>query len=119
MDISHQNLKARSDRNEENLLVSFRTHARCLIKLGAINIRTIAEGSISFSHRPSSSLVQKVPVKTCEGPMLLTLVLQKQRTLLRSKFLQIPEIYKEHPKVDVDSDTGGYDEDVAFIILSN
>lgn len=71
-------------------LISIGADACCLVILRTIDVRTITECPIPFSHRPSSSLIHKMPVKTCKRSVLSTLVLQEQSTLLRPKLLQIP-----------------------------
>ena len=78
-----------------NLLVSIWTLSCCFIILCAINIRIVAESSISLPHRTSSSLVLEMPVEASERPVLSTLVLQEKWTLLGPKFLQISAIRKE------------------------
>ena len=75
--------------NEFYLLVAFWANACRLIEFRTVNIRTIIECSVPFSHRSSSPLVHKMPMKTSERSMLCTFVLQKQRALLCSKFFQV------------------------------
>ena len=73
-----------------DLLVSLGTNSRRLVVFGAVDISTVMKGAILSSNRSTSPLILKMPMKTGERAMLLTLVLQKQRTLVHAKFFEIP-----------------------------
>jgi len=70
-------------------LVSIGTNSRRLVVFRAIDISTVVKGAILSPKRSTSSLILKMPMKTGERAVLLTLVLQKQRTLVHAKFLEI------------------------------
>lgn len=70
-------------------LVAILTNPWSLIIFGTIIISAVIERSISFSNRSSSSLIIKMPMKTCKRPMLCTFMLQEWWTLFNSKLLQI------------------------------
>ena len=96
MKISHQNLNNMSwVRGGVNLLVSVGTNSRRLIIFTAVYIGAIIKCSTATSNWPPSSLVHKMPMKTCEGSVLIAFVLQKEWTLLSPKFLQISEMTRE------------------------
>ena len=78
-----------------DLLVSLGTNSRRLVVFGAVDISTVMKGAILSSNRSTSPLILKMPMKTGERAMLLTLVLQKQRTLVHAKFFEIPRIHLE------------------------
>lgn len=78
-------------RKRLHLLVSIGAYASGLVVLGAVDIGTVIEGTVSSSHWSASSLVLKVPVKAGEGSMLLTFVLEKEGTLFHSELFEIPE----------------------------
>lgn len=65
------------------------------IIFGAVLISTVIEGAVPFANRLSSPLVLEVPVEACERPMLGTLVLQKERTLLNAKFVDISVMIRQ------------------------
>jgi len=65
------------------------TNSRRLVVFGAVDISTVMKGAILSSNRSTSPLILKMPMKTGERAMLLTLVLQKQRTLVHAKFFEI------------------------------
>lgn len=71
------------------LLIPVLTDSWSLIIFCTIIVSTVIEWSISFSNRSSSSLVIKMPMKTCKWPMLCTLMLKKRWALLHSELLQI------------------------------
>ena len=54
-----------------------------------VNIRRVVELPVPPEQGPPPLLVLEVPVKTCEGSVLLTLVLQEQGALLHSELLQV------------------------------
>lgn len=60
-----------------NLLISFWTDPCGLIVFGAVNIRTVVKGAIPAADRAAATLVDKVPVEACIGPVLSTFVLYK------------------------------------------
>jgi hypothetical protein len=71
---------------EIGALVSVGANARGFVVFGTIDISTVIESPISLSSNwTSTSLVLKMPMKTGKGSMLLTLVLQKKRTLVHTK----------------------------------
>jgi len=70
-------------------LVSFRAEACRLVVLGTINVCTIIKRSIAFANGPSSALILEMPVEARKRPVLLTFVLEKQRTLFDAKLLEI------------------------------
>lgn len=72
-----------------NLLISIRTFAFRLVILCTIVISRIIKRSVPSSNGPSSSLVIKMPIKTYEGFVLITFMLQKRSALLDTKLLQI------------------------------
>ena len=77
---------------KKNLLVAVVTNSRRLVVFGAVDIGTVMKGAILSSHWTTSPLILKMPMKTGERAMLLTLVLQKQRALVHAKFFEIPKI---------------------------
>ena len=77
---------------KKNLLVAVVTNSRRLVVFGAVDIGTVMKGAIWSSHWTTSPLILKMPMKTGERAMLLTLVLQKQRALVHAKFFEIPKI---------------------------
>ena len=78
-----------------DLLFSIQTFSCCFVVLLTVNIRTICEFSIiSLLFRPSSLLIEKVPVEACKRAMLGTLVLKKERALLNTKFFEVTESKK-------------------------
>ena len=59
------------------LLVSVGANARCFVVFRTIHICTVIECAIPSSDGPTTSLILKMPMKTRERSMLLTLVLQE------------------------------------------
>ena len=78
-------------KNKIDLLVSFTAKARGFVIFGTIDISTVIESTIAPSNWSTASLVLKMPMKTGERSMLLTLMLQKERTLIHTKLFEIPE----------------------------
>ena len=76
------------------LLVTDGAEASCLVIFFTVNIRRVVELPVPPEQGPPPFLVLEVPVKTCEGSVLLTLVLQEQGALLHSELLQVPEIQR-------------------------
>lgn len=74
---------------EPNSLVTILANSSCLVIERAIRIWAIIEDTILLPPRPSAALVGEVIMETGKGPMLCAFVLQEQRTLLRSKILQV------------------------------
>lgn len=70
-------------------LVAILANPRSFIIFSTIIISTIIEWPVSFSNRSSSSLIIKMPMKTCKRPMLCTFMLQEWWTLFDSELLQI------------------------------
>lgn len=70
-------------------LISIRAGARSLIILGTVHIWAVVERPIPSADGPAAPLVQEVPVKTGERPVLRTFMLYEQGALLSSEFLQI------------------------------
>lgn len=56
-------------------LVPILAYPRCLVIFSTIVISAIIKSSISFSNRSSSSLIIKMPMKTCERSVLCTFML--------------------------------------------
>lgn len=77
-------------RKKKHLLVSVGTEAGGLVVFGAVDVGAVVERAVPPAERPPTSLVLEMPMETSEGPMLLTLVLQKQRALLHSELFEIP-----------------------------
>ena len=85
-------------KNKIDLLVSFTAKARGFVVFGTIDISTVIESTITPSNWSTASLVLKMPMKTGERSMLLTLMLQKKRTLIHTKLFEIPE---KQNKIDI------------------
>ena len=73
----------------KHLLVSIGTYSSSFIKFVTVDVRVIIKCSVLAFNGPTPFLVLEMPVKTCEGTVLLTFVLKKLRTLLDSELLQI------------------------------
>ena len=69
------------------LLVSIGTYSSSFIKFVTVDVRVIIKCSVLAFNGPTPFLVLEMPVKTCEGTVLLTFVLKKLRTLLNSELL--------------------------------
>ena len=61
----------------DDLLISLRTFSSCFVVIGAIFIRAIIERTIFPFLGSSPSLIQKVPIETCEWPVLGAFMLKK------------------------------------------
>lgn len=72
------------------LLISVRTYSSRLVIFGTVDIWAVGKRPVSLLYRPPSSLVEKMPVKASERPVLLTFVLKKELALLGPKLFQIP-----------------------------
>ena len=71
----------------KHLLVSIGTYSSSFIKFVTVDVRVIIKCSVLAFNGPTPFLVLEMPVKTCEGTVLLTFVLKKLRTLLNSELL--------------------------------
>ena len=76
---------------KNDLLVSVWANSRRFIIFGTIDISTVIESTVSSSNWSATSLILKMPMKTGKRSMLLTLMLQKQWTLVHTKLFEIPE----------------------------
>jgi len=85
----HNDLNIMFQFNNESILVSIGTESSSFIVLCAVHICTVVECTILALNRLPTLLVRKMPVETCEWPMLRAFVLQKLRALLCSKLIQI------------------------------
>ena len=72
-----------------NLLVSICAYSSCFIKFIAVDIRVVIKCSVLAFNGPTPFLVLEMPVKTCEGTVLLTFMLKKLRALFDSKLFEI------------------------------
>jgi hypothetical protein len=82
--------QTRRPNKQRNSLVSVWAISRSFIVLRAVVVGAIIEVAIPFLHWPSSSLIIKMPLETCEGSMVCAFMLQEQGALLHSEFFQIP-----------------------------
>lgn len=76
----------------KHLLVSIRAFSFRFIIFCAIIICRIIKCSITSPYWTSSSLIIKMPIKTDKWLMLVAFMLQKRKTLIDTKFFQIPTI---------------------------
>jgi len=86
-------------------LVSFTAKARGFVIFGTIDISTVIESTITPSNWSTASLVLKMPMKTGERSMLLTLMLQKERTLIHTKLFEILVMKDRFGAVDLSKTT--------------
>jgi len=68
-------------------LIAFGTDSSSLIIFGAIIISTVIKCSITFTYRPPTTLILKMPIEANEGAMLVAFVLQERLALLHAEFL--------------------------------